>query len=215
MDVTITPATESRAAIIAKINDLAAAYQSADKSDKAKIRKSLDDIMRTNLSAGEFMIAQAAHEALAGLVSKSPEKVEIDYSQVLADRIATLRYAADCLESGSLVPTGWDDVTIDRSTLPRGTVDVEAADKIATAKITKSGDRHSIDDVVARAIEGKSAGTFMKVSEVRLAGAIDGYSPSDGAIAARLFPKSGDCTLTGVIPAEATADRPVRGLIVA
>jgi hypothetical protein len=65
-----------------------------------------------------------------------------------------------------------------------------AATKLASAKITRSGDRNPIAEVIVRAFEGLDVGTVLKVSEVARRGALGDYRPSGGAIVAHLEGKS-------------------------
>lgn len=185
------------------------AYATADTGTKARIRAALDRDAKAALRAGDFPTAQALMGALDSCTTaKVADKPVIDFSQVLADRIATLRLAADMLEDGSARPDGIaSDVTIGDKV---GVADADTARKIAGAKITRSTERRSIQAAVDRAFAGVKSGTFLTVRQIAAAGSLDDYTPSDGAVAARLFPTDDDgvpttCTLTGVVPVPATA----------
>jgi hypothetical protein len=189
-------------------------YATADAAGKRAIRAALKSHMKACMAAND-LTAFEWHTAINALPSKvSLDKPAVDYGTELAVRIATLRAAADLLESGAVTPEGMPADTMPQAVEASWSAVRESANRLASAKITRSTDRNSIGDVIARAIEGQESGTFLSVADVRRMGAIEGYVPSDGAIAARLFPADNKaCTVPGVTPAEATSNQP-RGLIV-
>ncbi len=190
------------------VSGVIAAYNQADKAEKAKIRATLSAQMRSAIMAGDLQLAQAIMTAQNECKGNNNEpKAEVDFADVLAARIATLRAAADALESGKLVPAGFPDgFVFDGRT---GSADEETASKIATTKVTRtrSGERHSIEEVIERAFEGLESGATLKVSEIARRGAIEGYNPSQGAIAARINSKSG---VVGYKVLERNANGPLR-----
>lgn len=195
------------------VNGDLSAYTSAEQGTKSKVRAQVEKSIKEALRAKEFETAGDLQDVLDSLVSAkiSKESAKIDFAQVIADKIANLRLAADMLESGAIVPEGIEpESVVDLATkITAALADKEAATKIASAKITKSSDRVDIEAHVAEVIADVESGTFLKISEVakvRTEAAPEGL-PSQGALAARLFAKGG-CTLDGVEPVEATATAP-------
>lgn len=187
------------------------AYRSADVAGKARIRAEVDSIMKQAIHDGDLALAQSAMSLSANLTAKSPTvAAPIDWSQVAADRIATLRLAADLIESGVVDPIGFPEGWVssnesgDGIDLPEGVADRDLADKLASAKLTKSSDRSDIGAAIGSAFADVESGTFLTVAQIANKAGL----PSQGAVAARLFPKSGTCTVTGVVPTEATATSP-------
>lgn len=92
--------------------------------------------------------------------------------------------------------------------------------KLATGKVKSgggggvrtpfSGTRRDIGKHILSAFADKADGDFLTVAQI-VAHKSDEYgdeTPSPGAVSARLFPKSGKCTLEGVVPVEAAGDQP-------
>lgn len=92
---------------------------------------------------------------------------------------------------------------------------VKAAVKLAQGKSAKvggsassstrseyTGERRDIGKHIAEAFEGEASGTFKTVAEIRSFKSAEygDNPPSAGAISARLFPKTGTCTLDFVTP---------------
>lgn len=186
--------------------DTVNAYRVADKSEKATIRKSLTDAMNDAIDNLDLPGAASARATLAACTAEvKSAKSAVDPAQVIADRIATLKSAIADLEVGSHVPTGLDISEVNFSNLPTGTADRDAAIKLASAKVTRSGDRHSIGDVIDRAFADAKSGDVLTVAEIGRMGAIEGYAPSQGAIANRL--KSG---YEGLVTIDRDANGPLR-----
>jgi hypothetical protein len=182
-------------------------YVAADVKGKAAIRKAAKDAFESAVRASDMSAAQLALAASDSYKSASATKapVEIDWQGLVADRIATLNEAIVRLASGNFdgAPEGFQS---DSTTT--GTVD-----ESALASLTKV--RRSAKRDLGSLIEQVIDGDFATVAQIRarIVAATDGdYVPSDGAIAARLFPTSGACTLSGVAPVEATTDAP-RGAV--
>lgn len=188
-------------------------YQSADQGTKAKVRSAIEKMIKDALRAKEFSAAGDLQDVLDAIVAAkiTKESAPVDYAQVIADKIATLRLAADMLEQSMIVPEGIesDAVTDLESKIDAGLADRDQATKIASAKITKSTDRVDLAAHVAEVIAGYESGTFLKISEVakQSTEAAPSGLPSQGALAARLF-AAGGCTLDGVEPVEASATAP-------
>lgn len=190
-------------------------YRALDKKGKASVRKALRDVMTEALRKADFETAQRYQKASDLLVADNNNTASepTDYAQVVANRIATLRAAADLLANGTVVPdgfpTGDDAPSINYDSLPVPTVDDDTVSAIATAKITRAVDRKSIQEVIDVAFAELEEGEFLTVQQICHA---SGHM-QPGAVAARLFPvnKDGDprpTTLTGVVAVEATPDHP-------
>lgn len=194
------------------------AYRAADKSEKAKIRTRLSATVDSAIEALDLHTAADARATLAACVTAPKSESEsVPVTLVVARRIATLRAAADAIESGHLVPEGLDADEIDYESLPdevqkfwflpsgaalgQWTDEVrESASKMATAKITRSGDRHDIGEVIVRAFESQPVGTVLTVAQIRAAGSVEGYVPSPGAVANKI--QSGH-EMIALVPADA------------
>lgn len=193
-------------AVLASVAD----YMAADTKGKAAIRKAADDAVTAAIKAGGIDGLAAAQSAMAVRESYTTARatstpVEIDWTALVADRIATLNAAVERLVSGNFdgAPDGF---VFDGS--KSGTVD-----ESALAGLTKV--RRSARRDLGSMIESVVTGDFQTVAQIRAAivAATDGdYVPSDGAVAARLFPANGQCTLTGVAPVDATNESP-RGAV--
>jgi hypothetical protein len=181
-------------------------YVAADTKGKAAIRKAADKVLRDAIRSGDMATATAAQSALDTYrtpTTKAP--AEVNWQQLVADRIATLNAAIVALAEGNFegAPEGFKS---DATTT--GTVDESALPTLT--KVRKSARRD-----LGSLIEQVVVGPFQTVAQIRarIVAATDGeYVPSDGAIAMRLFPSKGQCTLVGVVPVEATATAP-RGAI--
>lgn len=194
------------------------AYAAADQSGKAKIRSDVDKIMKSALravadDAGWVAVAVAAAAALASYGPSTAPAVTVDWSAKIAGRVATLRYAADLLESGAVrpanVPDSFTYEVPDESDW--SAVDRSAAVTLAGARVGRSGRRGNVADHITEVLSEAGVGVRLTVSmianKITEAYPADGPRPSDGAVAARLFGKSG-CTVDGVEAFEATATQP-------
>ncbi len=91
--------------------------------------------------------------------------------------------------------------------------------KLATGKVSKSstgtrtpftGTRRDVEKHVKAAFADKASGDFLTVAQI-VAFASDEYGAgeaSPGAVSARLFPKSGNCTIEGIVPVDAGDGHP-------
>lgn len=91
---------------------------------------------------------------------------------------------------------------------------VKAAVKLAQGKSAKvggsrtgggsTGERHDIGEHIKQAFENVASGTFLTIAEIRNAKSTEygDNPPSAGAISARLFPQSGNCSLDFVTPGQ-------------
>ena len=174
------------------------AYRAASVAEKARLRADATTRLNDAVDALDMDAARAARDAIKSwtdAVASAP--VVVDYAAILSVRVATLRAAADAIESGRVVPDG----------IPAGTSvavgpfmpDADAADRIAGAKVTRSRVRNNIADAIEQAFEDADAGTFMSCASIANKMGL----PSAGAVAARHDGWESD-TVDAV---DATADR--------
>ena len=200
--------SDTTATIAPVVNDdTVTAYRAADTKGKAAIRKSVTAAMMSAMDGLDLATALDHKATLAALTTSPAAKPATDYALEIAQRIVDLRRAADYLAAGVALPSGITADMVATSPTDLDTVDWDAlqpssdAHVIASAKITRSADRNSIQGVVDRAFNGLPEGTFLTCQEIANRGGLDGYRPSSGAVAARLQPRNdGDCTLLDVVP---------------
>lgn len=185
------------------------AYFEAVGAEKRKMRDFADKSLKDAIGEMDLQSASAWKSALDAMVPAKSEKSVSDPREAIARKVAILRMAANLLESGSVRPSGVsEEADLTGMSEFVGNVEnesiVEDARKVASAKVTRSGDRHSIEDVIRDAF-AKSDRTELKLSEIAKLGASEHYSPSQGAIAARMFGGKG---VEGFVPVEATATTP-------
>lgn len=185
-------------------------YLAGDRSARAKFRAACDAAMKAALGAGDLPGAVAANARLDEFKSaagSTPDKVTIDWAQVTADRIATLRAAADLLAQAEVRIDGTPDDYAWPANLPTGTPDADQARTIATKRATKAGPTHNVAEGVRAAFADEPDGTFLTIAEIgRRWVAAGGPTNNSGRIAARLF--ADVCTIDGVTPVQATTDAP-------
>jgi hypothetical protein len=179
------------------VRDYAAEYAAATGPAKAAVKREAEAEMKSALLAGDFDRAKSLAEIVAGLAPAKPEKAPVDYRQLVADRVATLRAAAEALESGLVRPAGVPD-EVDLADLPEGKSDDETATKLAKSRIVRG--YNSIQAAVDRAFDGAESGTFLTCTEIANRGATEDYRPSPGAVAARTDWDTLETTLEGVTP---------------
>lgn len=182
------------------------AYRAGDAKVKGKIRSDLDKAFKAAVANGDLPAAQAimAHQAL--LVASKSDKATVPTEVTVAARIATLRLAADLLEAGSVRPEGIESADpVGIAELVAGRYvpgDLDAAKKVAAAKITKSGPQTDVGAVIEHAFEDVEVGTFLTVRQI----CAKSEYKHDGAVAARLFPRSGEaCNVPGIVPVDTSA----------
>jgi hypothetical protein len=187
------------------------AYADADKINKAAMRSHVKSIMMAAIDALDMDAAHAAKSILDGFTSVRPKSI-FDATAAHADKINSLRAAvhraiadahnASDVDRDRLADMIVGDYTDDHAA--RGT-------KIANGVSVRSGDRapgRDLSAVFADIVATVEPGTFMTVAEITKWGEL----PSSGAVAARLFPASGVCTVPNVTPCPATATAP-RGAV--
>lgn len=202
--------------VVSEIIDM---YGKADKSDKATMRVTVENIRDARIESLDMIGAGSAKMTRDAMVSTpTSKKSEIDYNTVVAHRIVALRFAALDIMGGTTLPDGIESDMLDFEVIKDIVANFTERDvtdemdktvkSIANTKITRSGTRRNIQDVIDKAFEDAETGHFMTVADIRRKGATSDYTPSDGAIAAKLFPKSGSSKVSGVAPVDATASEP-------
>lgn len=201
-----------------------AAYASADQKGKAAIRAELKALVTKAIMADSDIVAAKRLNSLIDSLKTSPTKSvkEIDYGLTVAKRIASLRIALQDLESGTVhgLPEGveLDIEDVVNTALELSATDVsdlhvelvESAKTFSTVKFGNSARRDIAAHISewAASVESGTFGSVQTIANFRSAEyGTDG--PSSGAVAARLFPRTGVCTLTdNVSPVESTATSP-------
>lgn len=207
--------TDANATKYGEYAAIVAEYTSANRSRKAAIRSQLTDAIATQIRNGDLIAAQTAVAARDACATERKSAEPTDYAFKLAQRIATLREAADMLANGTVVPDGFPTDWERPESLPTDVdADSTAANVIASAKIVRSAVRRDLGALIVSVVPQPCE--YMSVRDVanaiaRKTGGEYG-TDADGAIAARLFPNNGKCTLGhGIVPVPMTSDRP-RGL---
>lgn len=184
------------------------AYGAGDAKVKASIRTAVTAYRDAAIDALDITLAKMAKGLLADLVTARPSASKVNYAAVIGARIATLRRAADMIESGAIMPDGITAEMINEGAWSFDTIDADHADKIESAaramagsKITKTTDRRDVGEWITRAFDGVAEGTFYTVAQIVTRGIPsddDGYRPTTGAVTARLKGGKEGCTVPGV-----------------
>jgi hypothetical protein len=205
------PATSAKSSATVDPWDAAVdAYHAASGAEKSRVRRDADASMRAALIAGDASGAMAWLAATEKMVASRPTADAPDYVDIVARRIVTLRGAAESILNGSTRPAGIpDDVDLSAvaarvATMSYDDVSADDMSAVASAKVARSAVRRDIADVVRRAFDvtGKNR---LTVAAIARHGATDDYTPSGGAVAARMFGGRG---VDGFTAHEATADAP-------
>lgn len=224
--------TPTVAEIVANaLNGDTSGYIGADVTIKANVRKALNTGRDAAIDAMDLETAIAYKTAITACVGAKAAKSgePVNHTEIVANRAFTLIAAGIALFRGEATPTGInpEDVdfsdnsdirdildVLDGSYIP-DTVDNKDITAIATQKVTKSDVRVDIGAHIAKVIEGAATGTFFSVRHIARTSTdvAPNGCPSDGAVAMRLFPQKGDCTLIGTLPIKPVTT-PVKGLIV-
>lgn len=206
-------------------------YTAANVTIKANVRKVLNADIHDNIDKMDIEGATAAKTALTGCMGTKAAKVAtpVNHTEIVANRVTSLIGAAIALIRGNVVPTGINPADVDFTSIQDipGFSDIvsigdimDFADNadittIAGQKVTKSAERVDIGAHIAKVIEGAEIGTFFSVRHIASMSTeiAPNGCPSDGAVAMRLFPQKGLCTLIGTLPIKPVTT-PVKGLIV-
>ncbi len=140
-------------------------YVAADRAGKSNMRATASAAMLAAIDRMDIDAASVIRTRMTEWTeSNTRSTVVVDYVALVADRVATLRAAADMIESGAVRPSGIaDDVTIDASVV--GTVDVDRASRIAGESIKRS-EKSDMRGAIASIVDGMTVGTFYTVADV-------------------------------------------------
>lgn len=189
-------------------------YRCADKADKASYRAGTKAALEAAIEALDVTALPVLNEILKSYSTKvAPAPVEVDWDGIISQRVADLRAAIVLLVTGEADIEGMPEGRIYTVTEDGIEADNEAAISLATIK-AGSTKRQPLGQLMAEVAEKSEAGTFYTVAQLAAACSSDDYKAGSGAVAARLFPSSGTCTLTAWTPVAATSTSP-RGAIVA
>ena len=156
---------------------------------------------------------QLAYTLVTGDV---PEGVDADWSEKVNAALAEAMPQIDAFKAWS------ENEDEDKGEAPETGYVARTALKIAAGKApgakastgggsTYQGERRDVAVHIQSAFENELTGKFLSVAEIRKFKSAEygDDAPSAGAISARLFPKSGTCTVEGIEPG--TNDKGVRG----
>lgn len=194
-------------------------YRNADVSGKSAMRRMVDSTIKSEMdhdaSEIDIVAVQALFRLQAALVPVRAEKSEKDYVALIARKAAVYHLASQMMLDGTVRPDGVPDETdlSGLSTAFQGIMDnpddsvIADATDVAGRKVTKGANQYNVGDVIVNAFDDVKSGTFLTIRQIC---AKSDY-PHDGAVAARLFPKSGTCTVDGIIPVDRVPGVSVRG----
>lgn len=218
---TATVATATLTSIFeSAVNGDLAPFATADAATKRAVRAEVERSIKDALRTKEYEVAGDLQDTLDALLAAKITKGEsapVDYTQALADKInsfqvATLMLATFGAPDGSAVDMERLLTLIDEepASLDATLAGIALAESVKITRTVRSESRVDLAAHVAEVISAHESGTFLKISEVAKVSteAAPNGLPSQGALAARLFPTSGDCTLAGVEPVPATSTSP-------
>jgi hypothetical protein len=175
-------------------DDAVAAYVAADRSGRATIRAALTAHVVTLAAALDTDGAARAATLInvlsdAGSAASGSTSTPVDYVALVARRVATLRRAADMLETGTVTPHGVPDgtdltsVADAVSRLSDADTDDDAASALAAQRVSRAGQRRNVTEWLSQRIadmsgEDTDAGPFT-VADTRRG---DADAPSNGAV---------------------------------
>jgi exoribonuclease R len=178
-------------------------YQAADRSAKAKVKAAVRDQLNSAVLASDLVRAQEAmsvEKALAGATASTVSRETKSPAQVIAERVAILREAADQLVAGITRPDGWEGTypTHDEIAAVMGDLAESAwkpaATKLAAQKITRTGQRRNVLAHVREVLAAQDDPSLaMKVRDIAKQASSE-YPEADcseGAIAARFWTADG------------------------
>lgn len=156
------------------------------------------------------------HLALNHVAGEVPEGVDADAAKTEADELV-----ASLTEDFGKFAAWTESTDEDKGEAPEVSAVVKAAFKIATGKAagtraastggsTYDGPRRDISKHIVEAFAAHPVGHFLKVSEIANFKSTEypDKPASQGAVSARLFPESGNCTVPGVEPVQKGENQP-------
>lgn len=177
------------------------AYLAADRSERAQMRQAWQTALDAAIKSSDLSAAQAVmterDEAMAG-VKTAKQSEPINYAHAIAERIAVLIDAAQALRTGTATPVGVDAADVDLSQVETYLTEFaqddlsterfsERAQALASERISRAGKRGDVGAFIVARLTALTTepGQVFRVSELR-AEAIDGYTPTSGAVSAAL-----------------------------
>jgi hypothetical protein len=222
--------TDSGAATVVATNvtleSAVSLYVEGNSADRGIVRKTVNANMLAALKSGDLATAQGWAAVLPQLrVTRESTAATVNPADVLNDRIVTLFRAVQYLAYGDCVPDGLDVSEVDyarfaplfegmreladKVELSLTGDESDAAQKIASARITKSVEKHDIGEVVRRAFDAAPDRDTLKPTEIAKLGATEDYRPGTGAISAR-FTAGKKTGVDGFVWVPADASGPAR-----
>lgn len=167
-------------------------YADLDASGRRAVRNRLESTMADYMRDAN-PVAFTYRAIIDGLPTSASARraAPVDYRAIASNRAATLRLAADLIDCGVIVPDGcdYDATPSDTGAAPtNGTPSIDAAFRIASAKIGRSATRRDVNGTFERARNATASGEFRTVNQIATLGADGDYQSSDGAVAMRLWP---------------------------
>ena len=173
-------------------NESANVYSGLSQGDKARARNTVKNAMENAMRNDDFDAAKSYLAISNSLVSVKAEKTPIDQNAVIANRILSLRYAADLIESGATIPDGIDADSVDFGTVAEmvTNAETETTSTVVAESGTKIGRNAARRDVAAHiesAMADLAPGSEILVSAIHnhRSDAYGDDAPSSGAIFAR------------------------------
>lgn len=226
-----TAATEADARVKAAIesavadpSDLSAYAAITDRGERARVRSAVaarvtatiakvdpTDPVAGSAAIVEFKRLSAVSEAMSAAKS-APKSTPVDPKVAIANRIATLRLAADLLETGFVAPDGLDPVDVsDWRDLATG-VDVVTVRNLTDRSVTRAPKSHDVAAGITSAMANVPVGEFRSVAWVANTWRDEHNGPdaAGGRISARVYAPNG-CTVPGIAPA--TDEKGRKGLV--
>lgn len=162
------------------------AYVAADRKGRAGIRTATDRIMRDRLASGDLNGAQAAMARLAEykLAAGAVTATEVNWPQLVANRIATLREVAAMADLGHGINLP-DDVDVDMDALPVGEVDTDMIGRIMATPLRRSARKNDVSALITAAFIGQPVNTRLSVADVVRHARQNGSDVGNGAVTAR------------------------------
>lgn len=177
------------------------------------------EIFKTPVDPTQAFVGQIAAMILAPNLVPVPEEVKPDWTEKARQLAASLN--EDTVKYRTWLTTEASKPEGERAEAPKVNDVVLAAARLAVGRRSPAGrkpggtnapkapkaprstsdERGDIAAHVLNAFEGKSVGTVLTIGEIVKTPSADypaGRPPSSGAISARLFPKSGVCTIAGI-----------------
>lgn len=188
---TATTALVSAAAIKTAPESIKIGYAEGDMKIKGSIRAEVTKILMAAVDALDVDTMSAAKALLDGLKVTKPAAPKINREALYAQKIADLQATVRSMIQN--VPADLDSATVTKIIVTGGlTGSVVTKITESATKITTTGDR-APGRSLQEAFDSMEPGCYTVAQIMSETGLV-----SSGAISSRLFPKTGETTLTGV-----------------